>query len=346
MEDVLNQNDVEFCRSLGIDIIDESRNYWFIRTQGGAYFDDFYFDGFVGIEWDEISDVNYIKKSTIDELKIDIFNKYPDINNLGYVAGQIKRFVEDIKKGDIVLIPNANSERIAFGEVLEDDVYIYDESQFEAYMNDSDCDSKLIIKKRRKVRWIKSVKRKDIDPYLYKIIYSHTAIVDANPYEVFIDRTLSPLYIKNGKAYLRYKVNQKKDVSGIDISGFVYNSINLLDYVEDEEINKKNISTKINVQSEGIVQFIGPMFAIFTMAMGVNMITGGEASFLGLTVKTEGLSKTILNWIETIHKLKLENKEFNQRLNESITNLEIVPPKINLPNEEAVGEVAEEIENK
>ena len=34
--------------------VDPNRNYWFVRTQGGSYFDEFYFGRFVAIGWDDV----------------------------------------------------------------------------------------------------------------------------------------------------------------------------------------------------------------------------------------------------------------------------------------------------
>lgn len=344
---MLNDDNINFFKNIGIDVINEDRNYWFIRTQGGLYFDEFYFDGFVGIEWDEISNIEHIKNNTLEELKNEVIKYYPKIGNHGYVAGQIKRFVEDIKEGDIVLIPNANSERIAFGEIINNEIDIYEDNSFEDYLinyDDDNIDKKSIIKKRRKVRWIKNVKRIELDPYLYKIIYSHSAIVDAKPYEVFIDRILSQFYLKGDKAYLTYKVNQKKDIAGVDISGFVYNSLNLLDSM-DEDCSKKEITTKINVQSQGVIQFIGPMFSIFALGIGVNCLIGGEISFLGLKFKTDGFSKTILKWVEVIHKIKVENKVLENNIRDPALSLNIGAPDINLENELCSENAIDEVED-
>ena len=58
-----------------------------------------------------------------DQLKEHIIEKDSSIERPGYVASQILRFCNEIRKGDIVLIPNEGSEEIAFGEVLSDDIF-------------------------------------------------------------------------------------------------------------------------------------------------------------------------------------------------------------------------------
>ena len=56
----LREQDKQLLESMGIDIFSENRQYWLIRTQGGAYYNDFINENFVGIEWDEISDLEMI----------------------------------------------------------------------------------------------------------------------------------------------------------------------------------------------------------------------------------------------------------------------------------------------
>lgn len=48
--------------------INGDRKYWFIRTDKGILFDEFYFDGFVGIGWNSFSDIKYIKDTIIDKI--------------------------------------------------------------------------------------------------------------------------------------------------------------------------------------------------------------------------------------------------------------------------------------
>ena len=170
---------------LGINIFEKERKYWFIRTQSGMYYDDFTNENFVGIEWDEISDLEFIKNATEEEWKSTILSTYKDVEKPGYIMNQIKRFVKEIKAGDIVLIPNEKSRWLAIGEITEDDVEIYEEElDFEALLDSLDESenkgNKTIMKKRRKVKWLKEFKRSEWDPYLQGIIHSNSAVVSAD----------------------------------------------------------------------------------------------------------------------------------------------------------------------
>ncbi|WP_027642968.1 hypothetical protein [Enterocloster clostridioformis] len=54
----LSDLDKHVLQQLNIDVFSESRNYWFLRTQAGTYFDEFYFNNYIGIEWDDIVDTS------------------------------------------------------------------------------------------------------------------------------------------------------------------------------------------------------------------------------------------------------------------------------------------------
>lgn len=103
-----------------------SRKYWFIRTDGGKYFDSFKENKFVAIE-DNLITLQEIyslkqkykedKKIILEELKRISKDRYPKDARTGLVASQIYRFLYEVKKGDIVIIPDVNSSAIAIGEI-------------------------------------------------------------------------------------------------------------------------------------------------------------------------------------------------------------------------------------
>ena len=55
-------------------------------------------------------------KSTLKNYKSLSQKKYPD-DRFGLIAGKVMKFVAELKKGDIVIIPSSNSEIISIGEV-------------------------------------------------------------------------------------------------------------------------------------------------------------------------------------------------------------------------------------
>ncbi|WP_415337139.1 hypothetical protein [Clostridium perfringens] len=105
----INKESIKLLKSLGVDVVSSERKYWFLRTQNGTYYDEFKAYNFIGIEWDKLVDFNSIRDMSKDQLKEHIIEKDSSIERPGYVASQILRFCNEIRKGDIVLIPNEGS---------------------------------------------------------------------------------------------------------------------------------------------------------------------------------------------------------------------------------------------
>lgn len=70
MNNNINENDIKAILSnADIPIIDEDVNYWFLRTSGGANFENFYFGNYIAIGWDDINDFSLITPKQFDTLK-------------------------------------------------------------------------------------------------------------------------------------------------------------------------------------------------------------------------------------------------------------------------------------
>ncbi|WP_427339449.1 restriction endonuclease [Caloranaerobacter sp. DY30410] len=344
---------------MAIKVINENRKYWLIRTKSGKYFDEFYFENFIAIGWNKICDLELIKQGG-DELKREVIKCYPEEKRPGYVANQIIRFVKEIKKGDIVLVPNKDSKYIAFGEILDDSIYMeeiindelletMDESDIEEYLNDEGIEEEPCpYVKRRKVKWLKTINSDKLDPYLYRVLHSHNTISDANKYAHFIDRSLHSIFIKGDKAHVIYEVNEKKEIPAIDIINFINRVISIVsdfNNITNSNLNKEDIDLKINVQSPGPIEFSGPIITILVMAYLINSIIGGKwnIDLLGLKInhETEGLSNKILKYFEIKNKHEIEKMKQRNELINSINKLKIKLPEINEVSLDAI----ENIEN-
>lgn len=347
--------DKEILRKLGVDIFSSKRKYWFVRTQKGTYYEDFINDEFIGIEWDKVSNLDFIKNDNEDDLKEEILIQYPKVERPGYVAKQILKFCNSMKKGDIVLIPSEKSKWITFGEILDDNIYLYEEDDdyFQRILDDFFDDAekkeeKTVLKKRRRVKWIKSVKKSELDPYLYSIIYSHNAVVEADAYSVFIDRMLSQFYIKGDEAYYTYKVNKKKNIPYKDMLKFLNNNNEIIEYIKikypELELNTDDFVIKINVQSKGPVQLKGIATGILIVGLGIGILCGCdmELNILGMDFKykTEGLPKIISTVIDLKNKLDESKDEDLNKLKEELLkdkeNLEIEVPGEKIENKKVL----------
>lgn len=351
------ENNKELLENLGISIFPKDRNYWFVRTQGGKYYNTFDKEGFIGIEWDEISDLELINKMDEDTLKEEVVHYYPKVDRPGYIVSQILRFAHSIKKGDIVLIPSENSTWINIGEVQNDEIYIYEEEEdFEDLLDSLDgneSEKKQILKKRKNVKWIKSVKKSDLDPSLYSIIYSHAAVANVEKYSDFIDRTISQFYIKGEEASFTYKVNKKRNIPYSDMRSFLRANDNIFDYLNEniEEFNIDDLIFKINVQSKGPIQFKGKIPTVLIGGLIITALFGSDISFEGFgfsfKMQSEGLPKLLSEINEIINNKNDDLGKLKEDINKAGEKLEVTTPELEsgLRDENALDEAMNEEEN-
>ncbi|WEG13798.1 hypothetical protein PU629_05375 [Pullulanibacillus sp. KACC 23026] len=321
MDDIMNE--------LPIVKIDSSRNYWLVRTQAGQYHDQFYFEEYVAIGWNEFNDPRDFEGNNDDAIKKDIEKVYPDSKQPGLIFGQIKRFYHEIKVGDVVIIPTENSTHVSFG-TIESHPFIEEISETD--IEEGVCP----FQKRRKVDWIKTVKRADLDPYLYRLLHSNQTISNANAYAPFIDRTLHSLYIKNGQANLVIPIKKQGKIPALDLIDFVNSMVNLVDEVNlleltNEKFNKrKDLDIKLNVQSPGIVHFFSDSpYVILGIGVLLVFIVGGKfkATFTKDKTDVEASSTGLMGMFlkfksqkndHEIKKLEIEHKQAMERVQAEI----------------------------
>ncbi len=97
-----------------------------VRAEFGRYTEDFLKGGYAAIGWMHDVDLSGIKN--LDELRPIYREQHPeDTSNLvvGQQVGQIARFLLQIKTGDCVITPSANTEIIHYGTVAPDSYYYF-----------------------------------------------------------------------------------------------------------------------------------------------------------------------------------------------------------------------------
>lgn len=116
---------------------------WCVRADAGKFASSFLTGGFAGIGWERITDL------TGATSKDDLYPIYraaysEDESNIvvGQQVGQLARFLIDMKAGDTVITPDANTELLHHGVVEPDPSYFF-------LPNDPACR----YPHRRKVKW-------------------------------------------------------------------------------------------------------------------------------------------------------------------------------------------------
>lgn len=255
---ILQENIMTEIAEFVIDEISE-RKYWFVRTNGGEYYDDYFHEGYIAVGFNSIADRTTIERAETDDvykralyesIKLELETDGEIKAKPGLVINQLKRFLVEMNPGDIVLIPSENSKFISFGEITSDvNVISPDDIQ------EDGCP----FIKRRKVRWVKTLKKESLDPYLYKAIMSHHVITDVSDSATFINRSMSNMYVENGRAHITLRVQSKESVKVADINTLLtcfQDIATKAEFPPDILGPIVQAELKINVQSPGPVEYI------------------------------------------------------------------------------------------
>jgi len=121
-------------------------NVWCVRAEYGTYAQHFVKGGYVAIGWLE-KDLSHI--TSREELYPLYKSEYPDDTSnvvIGQQVGQIARFLIEMKAGDYVITPDADTELLHFGKICADPSYFY-------YKGEDGCP----YRQRRRVEWTSNI---------------------------------------------------------------------------------------------------------------------------------------------------------------------------------------------
>jgi restriction system protein len=292
--------------------INSNRRYWFFRTNGGEYYGSFLKRNYIAINYNkvsvfEIASANVDNSISIDILSAIVTKAYKDKEKRpNYVASQLLKFAYELKRGDIVLIPSSSSHEISFGEIADRAIYV----------SDPEGEDNCPYTKRRKVKWLKTIRRDDLDPNLYKLMFSHHAITEGSYYGEYIDRITNSFYIKENKANVILEVQSVDEIKAKDLFGFGSETLELVDDFCAEEgiaVDTNGFSVKLDLQSPGFILFSGAdMGGIITLGLIVVAICGGGFSFkmgdqkVTAALKSDGLIEKIRKFLDTNRKAKIK----------------------------------------
>lgn len=255
---MLQENIMTEVAEFVIDEISE-RKYWFVRTNGGEYYDDYFHEGYIAVGFNSIIDKTTIERAETDDvykralyesIKLELETDEEIKAKPGLIINQLKRFLVEMNPGDIVLIPSENSKFISFGEITSDVEIISPDD-----IQEDGCP----FIKRRKVKWVKTLRKESLDPYLYKAIMSHHVITDVSDSATFINRSMSNMYVENGRAHITLRVQSKEPVKVADINTLLtcfQDIATIADFPPDILAPIIQSDLKINVQSPGPVEYI------------------------------------------------------------------------------------------
>lgn len=320
-------------QSLAIVEIPEGRNYWFVRTQGGKWYDEFIAGRFIAIGWNTVT-LDIIAQAKSERSLHEFIHKaFPRQKRYGLTATHMVRFVKEMCIGDIIVIPSQNGTEFAFGEIISDAF------THTGTIEEGKCD----FIKRRRVNWLKRSPSFSLDPSLRAIKYAQPTVNTLNFYAELIDSELGGfLYTKGDLGYLVVRVEEKQEIRAKDLADFLTTSLDAIKKA-DPTINIDDINIRLNVQSPGPIMWIAGPGIIFLLASVLYISTPGEYKMdinvpkiinMSCSMKTEGLIEAYRKYDEQkfnqeILLLREQQKKLGIKLPEPAD-----PTKVNKTNDE------------
>lgn len=309
-----------------VPVISNDRNYWFIRTYSGEVYDDYIKNNYVGIGLNSVpyeyikSVTNSIEKDALPFMRLrDYIDKNTDYKSGEATkwANQLVNFEHNLKVNDIVIIPNRGGYLYSVGIVESETFIVQDSGTFQ--FNDK---PELYPEKRKKIQWLKNIKRIDFRGELNGLFSSHQGITDANKYSEIIESYLSNVFMKEDNLYLKLYFNQDEDINAFQLSNFlhslteIYKELNIQAGLDPET----ELNIKIKLQSKGSVLlktlgYLGGFAIVSLVVLSNNMDFSAElSSGLKLSAKSDGLLKSIADFMESSQKLKHHDQLFQDSL--------------------------------
>lgn len=225
------------------------KNYWAIHMgRNNMYADIAYKNNFIGIGWGEIgkdlTDFRELSNRTfIDKISPIVKKTYENksVNARGQIVGQLFRFSNLMRIGDIVLVPHTQEGKVYVGRIDSEYFYLMETDQACPYQH------------RRKVAWIKTVDLSGISQDLRNSLGSIMTVFSITNHWQEVEKLLS----------------DREDEATIED----YEEFGLESHLEDflvENWNKTKLGKKYSILKEGneIIgqQYITPIGRIDLLA--------------------------------------------------------------------------------
>jgi len=172
-------------------------NVWCVRADSGKYTDHFVKGGYAAIGFGMMED----DLSTISNRE-DIYPLYRRANPqdtsdivVGQQVGQVARFLLDMKAGDYIITPVANSDELRYGKIEPDPSYFHDKG-------DDGCP----YRQRRRVKWSdKTLRRGEFSVPFQNTIRSTLTVFTISQRDEFLTKIGAAAPAPTGSAYDPYR---------------------------------------------------------------------------------------------------------------------------------------------
>lgn len=315
--------------------INPDKHYWFFRTMGGRYYDEFVSNGFIAIGYDEIlmKDLRDIPERddmarSFLKIRLHETDKTMTDAQIAKAAGQIVKFFRELNVGDVVVAPSSESKKYAIGVICSE---MFEDS---SKHGEKECP----FVKRRLVKWHKEVWRHEIDAKAVLAFGNQQTMSSIDEYAEYIDRKIGQIYTKGDASYLILRVNQDKALSWEDFMFIGELGALFSDLSKEVELGTdlSKIRMKINVQSPGDILLMIPdggtgilalIFLLLLLIRGGNAHIKVDSEGVDAKVGIEGIGDTLKKILEAISDFLDRNADRVVKVKKGLENMKIDQPE-------------------
>lgn len=290
-------------------LIGEETKYWLVRSGiESKYFEEFSTNNQIALGWDLVNNIEIFKDDVnSDRIRSVVTDQYQDyltkLSNMRKtnisrritdITNKIWRFVNELKAGDIVLTPG--KDEILIGEVLSD-VYVV---QGVYNKKDENLDDAIIgeLNKVRNVKWLKRIKRDELEPNIkLNINVNHGISQIINPQVITeVNRSIYNFYIKDNEAHSIIMVKNQEEIDFEQYAKFIGHTYSIYNILRGSNSEEK-LTIKTNIQSPGPIEFIGAPLLVSSLTISLVALIKNKSY--------------LLDKLNPQHKAKLEEYKEN-----------------------------------
>lgn len=307
--------------------ISSQKEYWYLGTDGGAHYEDFIRNGYIGIGANFIpasaileENLKYLRSAVISHNKrykptdfdhLDQRNK----SSVTKTVNELFAF-KNLKKGDVVLIPSEDSGYFSIGEIADDEIY---HASGEAFAGCAHV-------KRRKVNWLKtSIRHNYCNSLFYSLKDAHQTIISIKKHADFIDSLLEELYLKDGDCFLSLRINKESDINLKELKDLFDNYLELISMInKDFHFGEKidGTTVKLSLNSPGFINIKLPVgksliVASLIVSMFLNGCTNEQIS---MEINRENIPIEYIPYMDSIQHIRKNLEVENDSIFNRLTN--------------------------
>lgn len=300
-----------FAGEFNIPIIENNRKVWFFRTKAGQFYHDFQINNFIGLGWEQVSDVLIMDQQIPYESKKEkIESLYPDEKRPGLILGQMDTFYNKMKENDLVVIPSSGGKQIAIGKIGPLVKKIHHKQQMDEYQQ---CD----YSHKRSVEWLKVVDSWQ-DIYLFKVLRAQQTISDITEEAKLIFRNLFPVYISGDSVHISFHKTTQSELSlanNVDLQSGLLDIMDEIAKLYGMDSFRERVTIKTAVGSPGFIEMILPNIPVagISIALIARVVLGQVKGEDGSVVSgISALLSTANTLINDYHNRKKTDAEVKQ----------------------------------